>query len=43
MDMLNTSSLETSLQDPPLHDNGHTVCLLSTGLKISAPKLNMMC
>jgi hypothetical protein len=41
--MLDTSSLEISLQDPPLDDKGHTACPFSIGLKISALTLNMMC
>jgi len=32
MDTLNTSTPETSHQDPPVTNSGHTACPLSIGL-----------
>jgi hypothetical protein len=42
-DMLNSSTPETFLHDPPVTDSGHIACPLNIGFKISVPILNKMC
>jgi len=43
MDMLNTFSLESIPQYPPLDGKRHTAYSLSIGLNINAPTFNIMC
>jgi hypothetical protein len=42
MDILNTFSIESIPQDPPLDGKVHTACSLSIGLNITVPTLNIM-
>jgi hypothetical protein len=41
MDVLNTYTLETSFQEPPLAASGHTACHLPIALNSSNPKLTL--